>query len=136
MTSIIQATEFTGLIIGIGGAGAVLYKGASALRRFGHFIDKLAGNGDSEPGVLARLAELKDVVADLAAGQVILTQSQDEVKRKLDQHCDGDAVQWKAEGEVWGHRLDQQVADLDHRVAKLENQDPLTRPPAAGSIAP
>lgn len=130
MTSIVQATEFTGLIIGIGGCGAVLYKGASALRRFGHFIDKLAGNGSSEPGILARLEDLKSTVDDLAAGQVVLTQSQDQMKSKLDAHCDSDAPGWRAEGEAWGHRLDQQVADLDHRVAKLEYQDPLTGPPA------
>lgn len=127
--NLLTATEFTGLVIGIGGASTVVVKGARMARRFGHFIDKLAGNGGREPGILKRLDDLQSTVDDLTHGQVTLTQGQDELKRKLDQHIDSEVPTWRAEGEAWGHRLDNQVADHDQRLSRLE-QDPLTGPPA------
>lgn len=111
---VLAATEFTGLVIGIGGSSAVLYKGVSALRRFGHFIDKLAGNGDSEPGILKRLDTLQVQLDGLVHGQ-------QELKAKLDDHLDTEVPAWRTEGEAWGQRLDSQVEDLDQRVTRLES---------------
>lgn len=140
--NVVQATEFTALIIGIGGAGTVLVKGARMARRFGHFIDKLAGNGDREPGILKRLDDLQSAVDDLTAGQVILTQQGDDLATrgdrrdaalaelktsvdtmgdKLNAHCDTDAVNWRAEGEAWGRRIDARLDALEGK------QDPVTK---------
>lgn len=133
MTSLIQATEVTAFVIGIGGAGAVITKGVTVMRRLGHFIDKLAGNGDTEPGIMKRLEELKTTVDDLtdrgdARDNKIddLTTAVHTLTDKIDRHVDSDAPTWRAEGEAWGRRLDGQVAGLDTRVTYLEN-DPLTR---------
>lgn len=135
MSVVVEAAQVTALIIGIGGASTVIYKGARMARRFGHFIDKLAGNGDSEPGILARLEQIKSDVDDLSHGQVLLQQSQDEMKIKLDAHCDTDAPKLLAEGVEWGNRLQSQADSNTRRIEALEAVDPLTSG-HAGSSSP
>lgn len=149
MSVLVDAAQVTALIIGVGGASTVIYKGFRMARRFGHFIDKLAGNGDSEPGILARLEQLKSDVDDLSHGQVILTQGADERTRqindltaavttmgdKIDNHVDGDAPKLLADGQAWGNRLQDQADSNTRRIEALEAVDPLTSG-HAGSSSP
>lgn len=144
--SLLLATEVAGLVVGIGGAGAVIMKGGKALRRFGHFVDKLAGDGDKEPGILKRLEDLKGVTDELKVdadelkasgvdrdGRLdALTVAVQELGEKIDNHVDGDAVQWKADGEAWGNRLEEHLTDHDTRIAALENSDD-TQDPVVGT---
>jgi hypothetical protein len=139
--TLLQATETCALVVGIGGAGTVLYKGGKALRRLGHFLDKLTGNTDSsEPGIFKRMDALQTVVDDLAHGQVILTEGQQTLTEgavernrqigaltsavnamgdKIDNHVDTDATQWKAEGEQWGHKIDGRLDALEAKTDHL-----------------
>jgi hypothetical protein len=140
------ATEVAGLVVGIGGAGAVIVKGGSALRRFGHFVDKLAGNGDTEPGILKRLEDLKGVTdglkgdaAELKVSGVerddridALTEAVQELGVKIDNHVDGDAQKWLADGQEWGNRLESGISELDVRVTNLEGPDD-TQDPVVGT---
>jgi len=120
--NVVQATEFCALIVGIGAAGTVIYKGGRMARRFGHFIDKLAGNGDTEPGVLARLESLKkDGASLMERGDVRDTKLQ-EIKDALDEHVNREVPAWRQEGMDWGQRLEAGIQGVADRITALETR--------------
>lgn len=118
------ASEFTGLLLGIGGVGIGVQKGVAAMRRFARFMDSWFGDGSSHPSVPERLSKLETAVVDL-------TSAVSDNAKLLVAHVDHDTPKWRADGEAWGHRLDEQVSRLDQRVTRLEQEAP-----APGPIAP
>jgi hypothetical protein len=146
--TLLQITEAVGLVAGTGAAAVALGKGFSMARRFGHFVDKLMGNGDggTEPGILARLEGLKTTVDDLTSAGALrdskidaLVDSQEamkvqnagdlaevkeavhEVKVKLDEHVDSVAPSLLADGQAWGGRLEARLDALE------SDRHPVTR---------
>jgi hypothetical protein len=118
--TVIVLGEFAAVVVAVGGAGAVLQKAVRSLRRFGRFLDGWFGDGTAKhPSVPERLEALE-------AGQIAM-------KTALDKHVDGDAPTWLAEGQEWGHRLDDQVESLGHRVSALEERAPDADPVVTSS---
>lgn len=108
--NLLGMTEVAGLVIALGGAGAVIQKGVRGLRRLGRLLDGFLGDGTAKhPSVPDRLAALELQVT--AMGQ------------KIDAHVDRDAPGLLADGQAWGRRLDASVEDLHSRVAALEKRN-------------
>lgn len=104
------------ILLAIGAVSTGVAKAVSGLRKFSRLLDGFLGDGTTKhPSVPDRLTGMEDRLTAVetavsAAGQ------------KIDSHVDTDAAAWKAEGEAWGHKLDGQVSDLDHRVSELEQK--------------
>lgn len=100
------------ILLGVGAVAVGVAKAVSGLRRFSRLLDGFLGDG-KHASVPDRLTALED---RLTAVEASVSAS----ATKIDEHVDGDAKQWLADGQAWGNRLDGQVAELDTRVAALE----------------
>jgi uncharacterized membrane-anchored protein YhcB (DUF1043 family) len=147
-----------GLLVALGGIGAGIPKVVNAVRRASRVSDGILGDGTPEhPGVVAgqaslaaaieklrvqASADLADMKSDLAAVKVDVAavkhqtaSIEDKVDRqgvKLDEHVDKEAPDLLAAGQAWGTRLDEEVADHEGRIARLERHTG-TEDPATGT---
>jgi polyhydroxyalkanoate synthesis regulator phasin len=125
------ATAVTSAALGAGAVGAGLLKAVKGLRRFARFLDGFLGDGTSKhPSVPDRLEAMETNQTQFREDQTEVKTSVEKLTSKVealtvtvDNHVDGDAQRWLADGQEWGHKLDGQVESLDQRVSKLEAGD-------------
>lgn len=130
--SLATLAAIAGVVVAVGGAWVVLLKVVRAMRRFARFLDGWFGDGTvKHPSVLDRLGTMEtnqtQTTTDLAAVKAQTAS----IERKLDEHVDTVAPGLLADGQAWGHRLDEQVADNTQRIEQLENRTSGTDPVVA-----
>ncbi|WP_297699629.1 hypothetical protein [Mycobacterium sp.] len=137
--TLVQLAAILAVIVGAGGAGAVLQKAVRSLRRLGRVADGILGDGTKDhPGVIAGQAELKaavdelktqaagdlaDIRADLAAVKADVGAVKEQtaaIETKLDEHVDTVAPSLLADGQRWGAELQAASEDNTRRIAALE----------------
>ena len=150
--TLVQLAAILAVIVGVGGAGAVLQKAVRSLRRLGRVADGILGDGTkAHPGVVEGQAELKAAVdalkeqatadlseirADLAAvkSDVAAVKGQTSaIEHKLDEHVDTVAPSLLADGQRWGNELQARAEDNTRRIAALESHTGTDDPVVASS---
>ena len=114
--NLVVATEVAGLVVAMGGAGVVLQKGVRGMRRFARFLDGFLGDGTTRhPSVPDRLTALETTVSGMS-------DKLDRTAELIDDHVTTEVPTMMADGQAWGNRLEDAVAQLDSRVSALEQK--------------
>jgi hypothetical protein len=121
--SVQAVTAVVSLALGTGTVAVGISKAVKGLRRFARLLDGFLGDGTSKhPSVPDRLSAMETNQEEFKATQDELAAKVEALTVTVDNHVDGDAKKWLADGQEWGNRLDGQVAELGTRVSALEQR--------------